>query len=76
MPMNVSESLSGAKFVAALSSLSTANRQPQLALDLIMKSLPAAEVTGAALSSPPPDTQTVAPLSSSGDSGSVINIFA
>jgi len=74
--MNVSESLSGAKFIAALSSLSSANKQPQLALDLIMKSLPATQVTGAALSSPPPGTQAVASLSPSGESGSVINIFA
>lgn len=74
--MNVSDSLSGAKFIAALSSLSTANKQPQLALELIMKSLPESQVTGAALSSSPPDTQAVAPLSSSGESGSVVNIFA
>lgn len=74
--MNVNDSLSGARFIAALSSLGAANKQPQLALDLILKSLPASQTAGAPQSSSPPVAQTGAPLSSSGDSGSIINIFA
>lgn len=46
--MNVSNSLSVAQFSAALSSLSSANKQPQLALDLILKSLEGKTVAGAA----------------------------
>jgi hypothetical protein len=46
--MNVSNSLSAARFSAALSSLSSANKQPQLALDLILKSLEGQPSAGAA----------------------------
>jgi hypothetical protein len=46
--MNVSNSLSAAQFSAALSSLSSANKQPQLALELIIQSLEGQPAAGGA----------------------------
>jgi hypothetical protein len=44
--------LSGYLFTAALSSLDAANKQPQLALDLIVKSFAGLQAAGTAQSSP------------------------
>ncbi len=74
--MEIGNSLSAAQFIAALSSLSNANKQPQLALDLIERSVATSQVAGAAQSSAAPGTETIAPSLSPGAVGSVIDIHA
>lgn len=73
MPMNVSNNLSGALFAAALSSLGAANKQPQLAMDLIEKSLSGLQTAGAA-QSPTTQIARIAPVA--GATGQLIDIQA
>jgi hypothetical protein len=70
--MNVSDSLSAARFTAALSSLRAANKQPQLALELLVKSLEGLQVAGAA-QSPSQDAAMIDPASGTGQ---IIDILA
>lgn len=74
--MNVSDSLSAARFSAALSSLSTANKQPQLALDLILQSVAGLQTAGAAqtLATEAGDRSVQPPAEAT--SGQIIDIVA
>lgn len=68
--MNVSSNLSGTLFITALSSLGAANKQQQLAMTLIEKTLSGLQPAGAAQSSSTPVT------SPDKSTGSIINIQA
>lgn len=61
--------------MAALSSLSTANKQPQLALELILQTVSGSQVVGAA-QSPPPASTVAAPTAVAGTPDSVIDLYA
>lgn len=74
--MNVSNSLSAARFTAALSSLGAANKQPQLALDLITQSVAGLQNAGAAQSPPETVTGTASPTIPAGYTGQLIDIRA
>ena len=69
------QSLSAARFTAALSSLKAANKQPQLALELIMQSIGSQQAAGAAHSSPQPGAKSISPSRVPGFSGSVIDSY-
>ena len=72
--MDVTQSLSATRFIAALSSLSNANKQPQLALKLIQHAAQTTLAAGGAQSSPQPGAAPSGPSPTPGDSGSVIDI--
>jgi len=74
--MNVNTSLSVAQFIAALSSLSNANKRPQLALYLIVRSAATSQVAGAAQPTTAPGSEAIAPSLVPGAAGSVIDIHA
>ncbi len=74
--MDVSTNLSGTLFTAALSSLGTANKQPQLALTLIEKSLSGLQTVGAAQSPSSTVPLAATPKISTKDIGTIIDIRA
>ena len=73
--MNVANTLSGAQFIAASSSLKAANKQPQLALELILKSVAAVQTAGAAQSPPPAAMNQPSQVTPTGVAGSIIDTY-
>lgn len=75
--MDVANNLSGALFTAALSSLNAANKQPRLALDLIVKSSAGLQAAGTTAQSLPAGAAPAAPQAASiTGSGRIIDIHA
>ncbi len=69
--MNVSGSLSAIQYNSALSSLRSANRQPELALELLLKSVESIQSTPRAQS----PQAVVQPSTSTSDIGQFIDII-
>lgn len=70
--MNVANSLSSVQAMAALSSIRSANKQPELALQLLLKSLELAQ-SGASAQSPTTESTKVAAPS---ETGTLLDILA